>query len=146
MQTLNSTNNKRAAIGEFRRPILSILQDFQQPIPPRLIKKKPVFKRKNGQLVKAGVVDYLPWMTYIRLLEMYAPGYDRQVRVQYLGERTVVEGRLTIRAAEGDFTREATGQEETDVDGYGDPVSNAEASALRRCCAKFGLSLSLWEK
>ncbi len=85
-------------------------------------------------------------MTYIRLLEMYAPGYDWQVRVQYLGERTVVEGRLTIRAAEGDFTREATGQEETDVDGYGDPVSNAEASALRRCCAKFGLSLSLWEK
>ena len=44
---------------------------------------------------------------------MYAPGYDWQVRVQYLGERTVVEGRLTIRAAEGDFTREATGQEET---------------------------------
>ena len=133
-------------IGSFRRPILEILQDFSKPIPQRFIKKKPVFKRKKGQLVKAGEVDYLPWMTYIRLLEFYSPGFDWQVRVQYLGDRAVVEGKLTIKAAEGDFVREATGQEESEVDGYGDPVSNAEASALRRCCAKFGLGLSLWEK
>ena len=148
MQILNQsdTNAKRSVLGEFRRPILDILQDFQKPIPQRLMKKKPIFKRKNGQLFKAGEVDYVPWMTYIRLLEMYAPGYDWQVRVQYLGDRTVVEGRLMIRAAEGDFTRESTGQEESDVDGYGDPVSNSEASALRRCCAKFGLGLHLWEK
>lgn len=84
--------------------------------------------------------------TYIRLLEYYAPGYDWEVRVQYLGERTVVEGKLTIKAAEGEFIREATGQEDSEVDGYGDPVSNAEASALRRACAKFGLGLHLWDK
>jgi hypothetical protein len=57
-----------------------------------------------------------------------------------------VEGRLTIHAAKGNFTREATGQELTECDGYGDPTSNAEAMALRRCCAKFGLGLHLWEK
>ncbi|WP_228016134.1 hypothetical protein [Synechocystis salina] len=28
----------------------------------------------------------------------------------------------------------------------GDPSSNAEAMALRRCCAKFGLGRDLWRK
>lgn len=131
---------------EFRRPILEILEDFSKPIPPRFIKKKPVFKRINGKLTKAGEVDYVPWATYIRLLDYYAPGFDWEVRVQYLGDRTVIEGKLTIKAAEGDFVREATGQEESDVDGYGDSTSNAEASALRRACAKLGLGLHLWEE
>ena len=130
----------------FRRPILDIFKDFHKPIPPRFIKKKPVFARKNGQLVKTGEVDYVPWYTLCRLLEYFTPGYSWEVQTRYLGDRTVVEGKLTIRAAEGDFTREATGQEESDFDGFGDPTSNAEAMALRRCCAKFGLGLALWEK
>ena len=130
---------------QFRRPILDILEDFAKPIPVRLIKKKPVFSRKNGQLVKTGEVDFVPWATYIRLLDYYAPGFEWKVRVQYLGERTVTEESLTIHAAEGSFTRESTGQEDSTVDGYGDPVSNSEASALRRCCTKFGLSLHLWQ-
>jgi hypothetical protein len=61
-------------------------------------------------------------------------------------DRTVVEGRLTLRAAEGNFTREATGTEDNEIDSWGDPSSNAQAMALRRCCAKFGLGLHLWEK
>ena len=129
MEVVKKVENK---IGTFRRPILEILQDFAKPIPSRFIRKKPVFSRKNGQLVKTGEVGYVSWFTYIRLLEYYAPGYDWEIRVQYLGERTVVEGKLTIKAAEGEFIREATGQEDSEVDGYGDPVSNAEASALRR--------------
>jgi hypothetical protein len=60
--------------------------------------------------------------------------------------RTVIEGRLTLRAAEGNFVREATGTEDNEIDSWGDPSSNAEAMALRRCCAKFGLGLHLWEK
>jgi hypothetical protein len=63
-----------------------------------------------------------------------------------MGDRTVIEGSLTIHGSDGSLTREATGNEGSDVDGYGDPSSNAEAMALRRCCAKFGLGLSLWEK
>ena len=130
----------------FRRPILEILEDLAQPIPKRFIKKKPVFKRKNGKLVKSGEVDYVPWTTYIRLLEYFCPGFEWEVRVQYLGDRTVVEGRLTIHASECSISRESTGQEYNDVDGYGDPISNAEASALRRCCSKFQLGLELWNK
>ncbi len=130
----------------FRRPILDILEDFAKPIPPRFIKKKPVFSRQNGKQVKTGEVDYVSWSTYIKLLEYLAPGFSWEIRTQDLGDQTVVEGRLTLRAAEGDFVREATGSEDSLVDAYGNPANNAEASALRRCCAKFGLGLHLWEK
>jgi hypothetical protein len=121
----------------FRRSILEILTDFQHPIPDRFIKTKTL---------KGNKIRYVPWHCYIRLLEYYAPGFDWEVRTHVAGDRTVVEGRLTIRAMEGDFTREATGTEDNEVDSYGDPSSNAEAMALRRCCAKFGLGLHLWEK
>ncbi len=53
---------------------------------------------------------------------------------------------MTIKAKEGDFIREATGYEEIGNDGYGNAVNNAEASALRRCCAKFQLGLEFWHK
>lgn len=139
MQTLN---DKHITVKQFRRPISEILEDFAKPIPGRLLKRKPTYSKGR----KTGEVDYVPWWTMIRLLEFYAPGFDWQVRSHFMGDRTVVEGKLTIRAAEGDFIREATGQEESEVDGYGDPTSNAEAMALRRCCAKFGLGLHLWEK
>jgi hypothetical protein len=141
----NSNDAVKSTIGKFRRPIVEILTDLQKPIPTRFYKMKPVFSRKSGQLKKTGEVAYLTWSTYIKLLEYYAPGFSWEIRTQYLGDRTVVEGRLTIRAAEGDFVREATGYEESAVDNYGNPANNAEASALRRCCAKFGLGLHLWE-
>lgn len=137
MQTL-----KRSSIGQFRRPIAEILEDFTKPIPDRLIKKKPTYiKGREGK-----AVNYVPWFTLIKLLELYAPGFDWEIRAQHFGDRTIVEGRLTLKADEGDFIREATGQEDSDCNGYGDPTSNAEAMALRRCCAKFGLGLHLWEK
>ncbi|WLT40311.1 hypothetical protein NON20_24525 (plasmid) [Synechocystis sp. B12] len=40
------------------------------------------------------------------------------------------------------MTRQATGTEDIDCNSYGDPSSNAEAMALRRCCAKFGLGVT----
>ncbi|MDJ0719957.1 MAG: hypothetical protein QNJ54_38030 [Prochloraceae cyanobacterium] len=137
---------KEFKVKEYRRSIVDILRDFNEPIPERFISKKPIFKRLNGKLEKVGEVDYVAWATYIRLLEYYAPGFEWSIRTQYMGDRTVIEGRLTIHAAEGNYSREATGQEDSNVSGYGDPVSNSESSALRRCCAKFGLGLHLWEK
>lgn len=121
----------------FKRSILEILKDFQQPIPKRFIKTKTL----KGQRI-----EFVSWYSYIKLLEYYAPGFNWQVRTHYHGERTVVEGRLTIKAMEGNFVREATGTEDNEIDNWGDPSSNAEAMALRRCCAKFGLGLHLWEK
>jgi len=71
-----------------------------------------------------------------------------------------IVGRLSIPCADGDVWREATGTEclkeiKTDKGtgeviikelAYGDPTSNAEAMALRRAAAKFGLGLYLYEK
>jgi hypothetical protein len=125
---------------KFRRPIEEILEEFKKPIPSELLKVKPTYSKGR----KSGEVQYVPWYVLISLLEEITPAFDWEIRSQHFGDRTVVEGRLTIRAAEGDFVREATGQEESDCDGFGDPTSNAEAMALRRCCAKFGLGLALW--
>lgn len=122
---------------EYRRPIISILEDLQKPIPQRFLKSKTIKGQK---------ISFVSWYSYIRLLEFFTPGFDWQVRTHYCGDRTVVEGKLTIRAQEGDFIREATGTEDNEIDAWGDPSSNAEAMALRRCCAKFGLGLNLWEK
>ncbi|MDJ0635571.1 MAG: hypothetical protein QNJ34_20450 [Xenococcaceae cyanobacterium MO_188.B29] len=110
------------------------------------MKEVTLHSRRNGKLVKTGEVDYLPWMTYVRLLDYYAPGWDFQVETTFDGTKIAVIGKLTIKAAEGDFTRCAIGNEDSQVDGFGDAYSNSEASALRRCSAKFGLSLHLWEQ
>jgi hypothetical protein len=47
-------------------------------------------------------------------------------------------------ASRGIISREATEDEE--LRGYGDPPSNAEAMALKRAAAKFGLGLYLYSK
>ena len=142
-----SSINNRPLSKKFRRSIAEILADFSKPIPARLVSKKPVFSRQNGKLSKTGEVNYVSWSNYIKLLDYFAPGFDWEIRTHYLHDKiVVVEGRLTIKAEEGDFIREATGYEEIGNDGYGNAVNNAEASALRRCCAKFQLGLHFWHK
>lgn len=126
-----------------KRTLSDILADFEKPIEPKYISKKPVFSKRE----KSGEVDYVAWPAMCRLLNQHTAGYwEWKVRTQFMGDRTVIEGSLTIHGSDGSLTREATGNEGSDVDGYGDPSSNAEAMALRRCCAKFGLGLHLWEK
>lgn len=126
-----------------KRTLEEILNDFSKPINPKYISKKPTFNKGN----KSGEVDYIAWPTMCRLLNEFTRGYwDWKVRTQFLGDRVVIEGSLTIHGSDGSLTREATGNELSETSGYGDPSSNAEAMALRRCAAKFGLGLSLWEK
>ncbi len=142
-----SSINNRPLSKKFRRSIAEILADFSKPIPVRLVSKKPVFSRQNGKLTKTGEVNYVSWSNYIKLLDYFAPGFDWEIRTHYLHNQiVVVEGRLTIKAEEKDFICEATGYEEIGNDGYGNAVNNAEASALRRCCAKFQLGLQFWLK
>jgi hypothetical protein len=54
--------------------------------------------------------------------------------------------RISIPCLEGIISREATGTEDEELKGYGDPSSNAEAMALKRAAAKFGLGLYLYQK
>jgi hypothetical protein len=126
-----------------KRTLEEILADFEKPIEREYINQKSAFTKKQ----ESGKIDYIAWHTLCRLLSKYTNGHwEWKLRTQFTGNRTIVEGSLTIQGSDGSLTREATGTEFSEVDSFGDPSSNAEAMALRRCCAKFGLGLALWEK
>ena len=129
-QEVNSTLFK-----EFRRPITDILTDLRKPISPRFIKQRTF---------KGNRIDFVSWYDLNRLMDFYCPGWEFSLNTSFDGSKVCVIGSLTIKAYEGDFTRSATGNENSDLDTYGDPYSNAEAQAFRRCCARWGLGLHLW--
>jgi hypothetical protein len=124
------------------RPIAEILADLRKPIDPTILSQKPVYSKGK----QVGAVPYIHWYDLIEVLNTFAPGWSWEIRTQFLPDRCVIEGRLTLRAKEGDFPMEAVGAESLDSDGYGDPVYSAEASALRRTMAKFGYAIELWRK
>jgi hypothetical protein len=92
-------------------------------------------------------VTYVPWYNAVRYLDKYAPGWSYRIKsITPIGKSVVVVAEISITAAEGIITRQATGIEDDEVSGYGDPSSNAESMALRRAAAKFGLGLYLYDK
>lgn len=136
-----------------RRPIAEILADLSKPIP-----NKYLDKRKQG----GANLTYLPWFNAVKLLDRVTGGHwDYSITsLQTTSDRIFITVRITIHAAEGVFSREATGtellkDEKLDKDtgeiqirelAYGDPSSNAESMALRRCASKLGLALYLYER
>ncbi len=119
------------------RTIAEIISDLSKPIPERLIRTKTV----SGQKIK-----FLSWHTAVRFLDLYAPGWSYEIRhLSGIGGKLVVVSRISILCAEGIVYREATGQEDEDVSSWGDSSSNAEAQALKRAAAKFGLGLYLYD-
>lgn len=120
---------------EFRRPLIEIMTDLRKPIAPRFFKYKMAGNKK---------ITYVSWHQLNKLMDYFTPGWEWQITTSFDDKKVCVVGALTIKAQEGDFTRSATGNENSDVDAYGDPYSNAEAQAFRRACAKWGLGLHLW--
>lgn len=122
-----------------RRPIAVILADLSKPIPSKYLDT-----RKQG----GTTLTYVAWHNAVKLLDRCTGGHwDYSVtNLHTTSDRIFITARITIRAAEGDFNREATGTELLDCGSYGDPSSNAESMALRRAAAKFGLGLYLYLK
>ena len=119
------------------RTIAEIINDLSKPLPARFIKTKTV----GGQKIR-----FLPWHTAVKFLDLYATGWSYEIRhLAGIGGKLVIVARVVIPCAEGLVYREAAGQEDEDVRGYGDSSSNAEAQALKRAAAKFGLGLYLYE-
>jgi len=117
-----------------------ILTDLREPVPPSKIKQKT----KGGTRI-----NFISWYDYCDLLDERAGigGWSWEVRdLTQVGNRLHLTGVLTLIGSDRSLTMMATGTEDTDLQSYGDPSSNAEAMALRRCCAKFGLARSLWRK
>ncbi len=139
LQTVDQINpSKTEWYKGFRRPITEILADLAKPIPKRYLQE-----RKQG----GTMLTYIPWYYACQLLDRCAPGWDYAVtNITVTSERIFVTARITIRASEGEISREATGTELLNCGSYGDPSSNAESMALRRAAAKFGLARYLYDK
>lgn len=122
----------------FGREIQEIINDLSKPIADRHLKH-----RQQG-----GVdITFIEWHTAVKYLDLYAPGWCYRVnKIHTDSSRIYVVCEITIPAAEGLITREATGSEELNTNSFGDPSSNAESMALKRAAAKFGLGLYLYEK
>ena len=124
-----------------------VIEALSRPLPQRMLKQR----KQGGQ-----VIDYIPWHTVNKILDKYAPGWRWQiVKMELSSDRIFIVGRLTIPCSDGVFYREATGTEElkettrggeTRELAWGDPTSNSESMSFRRCAARFGLGLYLYEK
>lgn len=128
-----------------------VTEKLSLPIPDHLLRSKII--NKGGDKV-----PYLPWYSIIEILnQKFGDNWEWQIKnIEVTAERIFVIGSLSIQGK----TREAIGTEllkETIFDKkkkelvereivYGDPSSNAEAMALKRCASKFGLGLNLWKK
>jgi hypothetical protein len=125
-----------SAPGEWSLP--QIQAALSRPLP-----KGMLATRKQG----GTTLEYIPWHVANRILDKYAPGWIWQIRdITTTDDRLFLTGRLTIPTSRGSVFREATGTELLACGSYGDPSSNAESMAFRRCAAKFGLGLYLYDK
>ena len=127
------------------RPISSIIADLSKPLPNACVKQKPAKNSKTGQITQ---IDFLHWYVVTQILDAYAPGWSSKVvAIQSFGGKIVMTCEVAIPCAEGVITQQGTGQEDEDFsDGYGDSTSNAEAMALKRAAAKFGVGRYLYDK
>jgi hypothetical protein len=123
------------------RPVQDIIDDLSKPIADRHIEKKPA--DKSGKTM----IAFIPWYCAIRYLDLYAPGWCYEItKIHTDDKRIYLTARITVPCEEGLIHREATGTEELNLNGWGDPSSNAESMALRRAAAKWGLGLYLYDK
>ena len=122
-----------------RQLTLSQIEEIlSRPLPKNLLRTKEI---------KGNKITYIPWYAANRILSKYCLGWTWEiVNVQSTNDRIFLVGRLTIPTSEGNVYREASGTESLNCSSYGDPSSNAESMAFRRCCAKFGLGLYLYDK
>jgi hypothetical protein len=148
MQTQKLTTPSRP--GEWS--LIQIQSCLKRQLPPTMLKKLPADK---------GNAQYLPWHIVNQVLDKYCPGWNWEIKdTQTSRDRIFIIGRLTILTSEGYVYREAGGTEELKRQAYdskigkyiekeiayGDPLSNAESMAFRRCAARFGLGLYLYQK
>ncbi|MDS3860153.1 hypothetical protein RIF25_04975 [Thermosynechococcaceae cyanobacterium BACA0444] len=111
---------------------------LSRPLPQALLASKKMGGRD---------ITYIPWYQVNRILDKYCPGWTWQiVRMELTSKQLFMVGELAVHTRDGLVVRSASGREDLDCSSYGDPSSNAESMAFRRCAAKFGLGLYLYDK
>ncbi len=120
------------------RSIREITKDLSKPIAQKHLRKR----RQGGK-----EIIYLAWHDAVKYLDHYAPGWCYEIRsIDSVSGKLIMIVRLSIPSAEGVVYREATGQEDEDLESYGNSSSNSESMALRRAASKFGLGLYLYDQ
>lgn len=136
MSEETTKERKQFKVGE--RSITDIITDLSKPVAAKHLRQK----RQGGTQI-----DFISWFDRVKYLDFYAPGWSNEItRMESIGGKLIMTVRLSIPTSDGIISREATGQESEDKDSYGDSSSNAEAMALSRASAKFGLGLYLYSK
>lgn len=120
-----------------KRSIQDIITDLSKPVA-----QKHLSSRKQG----GTDIHYIAWHHAEQYLDWFAAGWNKEIKeVMNIAGKVAMTVRISIPCLEGVVVREATGYEEETKSGYGDPFSNAESMALRRCAANFGLGRYLYE-
>ena len=117
-----------------------ILTRLKEPVAPSYISQKKVGN---------SVLDFISWFDYCDILDERCGlgNWSWEIVSTTISDnRYFMTGRLTIVGTDRSVSQDATGTEILNCSSYGDPSSNAEAMALRRACAKFGLARELWRK
>lgn len=119
--------------------LTEILNNLKQPIESHHFDSK----KKGGK-----DIPFIPVWNYYELLDqrLGAENWELTLRVDHIGGLAVIIASLTIHGEDRSITRDGIGNEKDDVETWGDSTSNAESQAVRRVCAKFGLSRDLWLK
>lgn len=133
--------------------LAEILERLSRPIDRSLFQ----VKKKGGSKI-----DYVAWYDLADLLDTHAPGWEYKVQPQcyphhWIKEKNgkqleqhglmiVCKASITIHGSDGSLTREAIGYQDPEEAYIGDEATNAEATALRRTCAKLGLGRDMWRK
>jgi len=120
------------------RSIREIIKDLSKPIAQKHLRTR----RQGGKEIM-----YLAWHDAVKYLDHFAPGWCYEIRaIDSIAGKLILTVRLSVPCLEGAVYREATGQEDEDLESYGNSSSNSESMALRRAAAKFGLGLYLYDQ
>jgi hypothetical protein len=141
-QELTGSRNESAETEEKSKPglrsIREIIKDLSKPIAQKHLRKR----RQGGK-----EIIYLAWHDAVKYLDHFAPGWCYEIRsIDSVSGKLIMIVRLSIPSLEGVVYREATGQEDEDLETYGNSSSNSESMALRRAASKFGLGLYLYDQ
>ena len=135
---LEQAENQTIEAKQEPRSIREIVKDLSKPLAQKHLRKR----RQGGKEIL-----YLAWHDAVKYLDHYAPGWCYEIRsIDSIGGKLILTIRLSIPSLEGIVFREATGQEDEELESYGNSSSNAESMALRRAAAKFGLGLYLYDQ
>lgn len=120
--------------------LLQLIERLNKPVEKNLISTKKIGSSK---------IEFISWIDICNLLDKrlgFGSWFWEILEIKTTSDRLILVGKLTIIGDDRKMSQMATGTEILKCSNYGDPSSNAEAMALRRCCAKFGLARYLWRK